>query len=107
VTAGIVDRNTSIAQKPDGGICGTETITVSFDGGGTLEIRAKFTGTPASAPGLYTLHETGWIENGTGAYSGAAGHVVVQGPFLFPDPKATPGAPVWISEIHGVIRGLS
>lgn len=100
------DRNTSINRKAEGGIYGTEVITFSFPDNGTLQVIAKFTGTPASTPGLYTLHETGRIANGTGAYSRASGHVVVQGPFLLPDPEIAPGAPAWIAEMHGVLRGI-
>ncbi|HEU5402161.1 MAG TPA: hypothetical protein VFU86_12440 [Terriglobales bacterium] len=79
---------------------------MSLPDGGSFEIRGKFAGTPASTPGLYTLHETGWIANGTGAYNEVSGHVVIEGPSLFPDPNATPGAPPWIATIHGVIEGL-
>jgi len=35
-----------------------------------------------------------------------SGRVVVQGPFLIPDPSATPGAPPWIAEIHGFVQGI-
>ena len=106
VKATIVDRNNSIARTPDGAISGTETITFSLPDGSSFDVRAKFTGIPASTPGLYRLDETGTIANGTGAYDRVSGQVVVQGPFLFPDPATTPGAPPWIAEIHGVIQGL-
>jgi len=106
VKASFVDRNSSISRTSDGGIAGAETITLSFSDGARFEIRAKFTGTPASSPGLYTLHETGWIASGTGAYERVSGHVVIEGPFLFPDPTITPGAPPWIATIHGVVNGL-
>jgi hypothetical protein len=52
------------------------------------------------------LHEVGVLANGTGAYSGVSGFVTVQGPFLFPDPTVTAGAPPWIAEIHGVVAGF-
>ncbi len=106
VKATFVDRNNSISRTPEGGIIGAETITLRFADGASFEVRAKFTGTPASTPGLYTLHETGWVANGTGAYKQVSGHVVIEGPFLFPDPNATPGAPPWIATIHGVVNGL-
>lgn len=107
VKATFVDRNNSISRTAEGGIIGDETITLSLPDGDSFEVRAKFTGTPASSPGLYTLHETGWLANGTGAYKRVSGHVVIEGPFLFPDPNATPGAPPWIATIHGVVNGLS
>lgn len=101
------DRNTSFGQRPNGAIYGTETISLRFaDGRGAFDIVARFEGTPASTPGLYMLHEIGAICNGTGAYSGVSGYVAVQGPFLFPDPSVTPGAPPWVAEIHGAISGL-
>lgn len=105
--ATFVDRNNSIVRNNDGAISGTETITLSFPDGGSFEVIAKFKGTPASTPGLYTLQETGTIANGTGAYDRVSGSVVVQGPFLLPDPAVTPGAPPWIAEIHGVLQGLN
>lgn len=104
--ATFVDRNTSLDRKPDGKICGTETITFCLVDG-TFEVCAKFTGIPQSTPQLYTLHETGWIANGTGAYQAFSGHVIVEGPFLLPDPSSTAGAPPWIAELHGVIRRRS
>lgn len=107
VKATFIDRNNSIIREKDGAICGTETITLLLPDGSTFEITAEFTGTPGATPGLYTLNESGSIANGTGAYRGASGHVVVQGPFLFPDPAATPGAPPWIAEIHGSVQGIS
>ena len=106
IKATFVDRNNSISRTPDGGIIGAETITLSLPDGGSFQIRAKFTGTPAATPGLYTLHETGWIAHGTGSYSEISGHVVIEGPFLFPDKNATPGPPPWIATIHGVVSGL-
>lgn len=105
VKATFIDRNKSIVRKKDGAICGTETITLSFPDGGTFDIAAEFTGTPGGTPGLYTLNESGSIANGTGTYRSASGHVVVQGPFLVPDPATTPGAPPWIAEIHGFLQG--
>jgi hypothetical protein len=105
--ATFADRNTSFSQRPNGAIYGTETISLRFaDGSGTLDIVARFEGIPGSTPGLYTLHEIGVIANGTGAYSEVTGYVTVQGPFLFPDPMVTAGAPPWIAEIHGAISGL-
>ena len=107
VGATFADRNTSFGQRPNGAIYGTETISLRFaDGSGTFDIVARFEGTPGSTPGLYKLHEIGAIANGTGAYTGVSGYVTVQGPFLFPDPTVTPGAPPWIAEIHGAISGL-
>jgi len=106
VKATFVDRNDSITRQADGGIRGTETITLLFPEGAAFNVCAKFTGTPASTPGLYELHETGLIANGTGAYAGASGEVEVHGPFLFPDPTVTAGAPPWIAEMHGVLQGL-
>jgi hypothetical protein len=107
VKATFVDRNDSITRQADGGISGTETITLLFPESGAFEVCAKFTGTPASTPGLYALHEAGLIANGTGVYAGVSGEVEVQGPFLFPDPTVTAGAPPWIAEMHGVLQGLS
>jgi hypothetical protein len=104
--ATFVDRNTSIARKPEGEIWGTETITLKTPAGDSFEVCGKFTGSPASTPGLYTLHETGTIANGTGAFDHISGQVVVQGPFMFPDPAVTTGAPPWIAEIHGLVRGI-
>lgn len=107
VVATFADRNTSFGQRPNGAIYGTETISLKFtDGSGTFDIVSRFEGIPGSTPGLYTLHEIGVIANGTGAYSGVSGYVTVQGPFLFPDPSVTAGAPPWIAEIHGAISGL-
>ena len=105
--ATFADRNTSFGQRPNGAIYGTETISLRFaDGSGTFDIVARFEGIPGATPGLYALHEIGVIANGTGAYSGVSGYVTVQGPFLFPDPALTAGAPPWIAEIHGAISGL-
>ena len=105
--ATVVDRNTSFDMKENGAISGTETWTVTMaDGSGTFQILAAFSGVPQTAPGLYTLHEAGNIANGTGKYATLTGHVAVHGPFLFPDPEVTPGAPPWISEVHGVVTGL-
>jgi hypothetical protein len=104
--ATFVDRNTSITRKSDGAIAGTETITLSFPDGTGFEVLGEFTGTPASTPGLYMLHEKGKIANGIGAYDHASGQIAIEGPFLLPDPATTPGAPPWVAEIHGVIEGL-
>jgi hypothetical protein len=105
--ASFADRNTSFGQRPNGAIYGTETISLKFtDGSGSFDIVARFEGVPGSTPGLYTLHEIGAISNGTGTYAGVSGYVTVQGPFLFPDPTITAGAPPWIAEIHGAISGL-
>jgi hypothetical protein len=105
--ATFADRNTSFQQRTNGAISGTETISLRFsDGSGTLDIVARFEGTPGATPGLYNLHEVGAIGNGTGDYSHASGYVTVQGPFLFPDPSITAGAPPWIGEIHGSIVGM-
>ena len=105
--ATFADRNTSFGQRPNGAIYGTETISLRFaDGSGTFDIVARFEGTPGSTPGVYALHEIGVIANGTAAYSGVSGYVTVQGPFLFPDPTVTAGAPPWIAEVHGAISGL-
>ena len=105
--ATFADRNTSFGQRPNGAIFGTETISLRFaNGSGTFDIVARFEGTPGSTPGLYALHEIGVIANGTAAYSGVSGYVTVQGPFLFPDPTVTAGAPPWIAENHGAISGL-
>jgi len=105
--ATFADRNTSFNQRKNGAIYGTETISLRFiDGSGTIDIFATFEGTPGATPGLYNLHEVGTMGNGTGQYSGASGYVTVQGPFLFPDPGITAGAPPWIAEIYGVIFGI-
>jgi hypothetical protein len=105
--ATFADRNTSFHQRANGAIYGTETISLSFaDASGTFDIVARFEGTPGATPGLFMLHEIGVIANGTGAYSGVSGYVTVQGPFLYPDPSVTAGAPPWIAEIHGAISGL-
>lgn len=107
VAATFVDRNTSFGQKNDGAIYGTETISLNFtDGSGTFEVLADFNGSPAATANLYNLSETGTIGNGTGKYAQASGHVTVHGPFLFPDPASTPGAPPWIAEIHGIVLGI-
>ena len=55
VAATFVDRNTSFGQKNNGAIYGTETISLSFTDGGTLEIFATFNGTPAATANLYNL----------------------------------------------------
>lgn len=105
--ATFADRNTSFQQRKNGAISGTETISLRLtDGSGTFDIVARFEGTPGATPGLYNLHEVGAIGNGTGDYSRASGYVTVQGPFLFPDPATTAGAPPWIGEIHGAIFGM-
>jgi hypothetical protein len=105
--ATFIDRNTSLGMRKNGAIDGTETITLEFsDGSGTFEILGQFSGTPGSTPSLYMLHETGTIANGTGRYRNLSGHVSLQGPFLFPNPEVTPGAPPWIAEIHGSTKGL-
>lgn len=57
----MVDRNTSLNRTADGGICGTEIITVTIAEKGSFDVLANFTGTPASTPGLYALNETGSI----------------------------------------------
>jgi hypothetical protein len=107
VAATFVDRNTSFGQKNNGAIYGTETISLNFtDGSGSFEILATFNGTPGATANLYNLSETGTIARGTGRYLWASGHVTVHGPFMFPDPTTTPGAPPWISEIHGVVLGM-
>jgi hypothetical protein len=104
--ASFADRNTSFGMTKNGAIYGTETISLRFlDGSGTFDVVARFDGIPNNTPNLYTLHEVGTIANGTGEYAGASGQFVVTGPFLFPDPTSTPGAPPWIAEIHGVISG--
>lgn len=107
VKATFVDRNTSIQRKSDGGIFGTETITLSFPDGTSFQVLGEFSGTPASTPGLYILHEEGNIANGTGTYNHVSGQLAIEGPFLLPDPNTTPGAPPWVAEIHGVIDGLN
>jgi hypothetical protein len=105
--ATFADRNTSFNQRKNGAIYGTETISLSFtDGSGTFDILARFEGTPGATPGLYMLHEIGAISNGTGTYAGVSGYVTVQGPFLFPDPAITEGAPPWIAELHGMVLGM-
>jgi hypothetical protein len=105
--ATFADRNTSFNQRKNGAIYGTETISLSFtDGSGTFDILATFEGTPGATPGLFDLHEIGTIANGTGEYSRVSGSVTVHGPFLFPDPSITQGAPLWISEVHGAILGF-
>ncbi len=101
-----VDRNSSLTRKPDGEISGTETISVSVSPTDGFEVCATFTGVPAATPGLYTLHESGSITNGTGVYRDLSGTVEVNGPFLLPDPNSTPGAPPWIAEIHGALAGV-
>ncbi len=106
VKARIVDRNTFLVRSADGAISGTETISLSFSDGASFQVLGTFTGTPAATPGLYTLHETGIIANGTGAYDHATGQVSIEGPFLLPDPSVTPGPPPWVAEIHGSIQGL-
>jgi hypothetical protein len=107
VKATFVDRNTSFGQRKNGAIYGTETISLTFtDSSSTFDVVARFDGIPDSTPGLYTLNEIGSIANGTGKYALASGHLTVHGPFLFPDPTTTPGAPLWIAEIHGIVFGL-
>ena len=107
VKATFVDRNTSFDMKDNGAIYGTETITLKFDdGSGTFEIQGTFTGIPQVTPNLYLLHEIGTMSNGTGKYQNLSGHVWVEGPFLLPDPTTTPGAPPWIAEIHGPVKGM-
>jgi|SRR5215472_2364129 len=105
--ATFADRNTSFNQRKNGAIYGTETISLHFDdGSGAFDILARFEGTPGATPSLYMLHEIGAISNGTGNYAGLSGYVTVQGPFLFPDPAITEGAPPWISELHGMVLGM-
>jgi hypothetical protein len=103
--AAIVDRNDSFERSPDGGVSGTETIRMSFPDG-TFDISGAFTAASGPTPGLWRFHETGWIGNGTGVYKDVSGHVVLYGPGLVPDPGMTPGAPLWISEMHGILEGL-
>ncbi|HEY5909015.1 MAG TPA: hypothetical protein VJA21_00270 [Verrucomicrobiae bacterium] len=101
LTATFVDKGWH-EFKPNGGMIGGETITLTFDGG-TLEILGRFESNLGSTPGLVYLHETGSLANGTGAFAGVSGHVTVQGPAVVPPAGA--GAPTWISEIHGVVLG--
>ncbi len=105
--ATIVDRNDSFTCLPDGGVSGTETIRMSFPDGSTFDISGTFTAASSPTPGLWRFHETGWIGNGTGTYKNVSGHVALYGLGLAPDPGLNAGAPPWISEMHGVLQGLS
>lgn len=105
LTADFVDRNTSFVQKKNG-ISGSEIISLEFtDGSGSFDIVGRFESNMTSAPGLGLLHETGSIANGTGNYVNVSGQVSIQGPAVVP-PSPEGGAPMWISEIHGVVLGL-
>jgi hypothetical protein len=105
--ASFVDRNTSYAEGKNGVAKGTETISVTLlDGSGTFELNARFMGIPGATPSLYNLSETSTFANGTGQYAGISGQLTTHGPYLYPNPAITPGAPLWIGEAHGVALGL-
>jgi len=98
-----VDRNTGYEPLPNGAARGTETMSVSLlDGSGTFDLFSRFVGTPTSVPGLYQLHETGKIANGTGQFSGAIGTVAIEGPYMNIDPVPDTPTP-FIGSMHGEI----
>jgi hypothetical protein len=101
--ATFIDRNNSADFKKHG-LSGTETISLEFlDGSGSFDIVGRFNVSQASTPGLFVLHETGYITNGKKNYANLSGRVTVQGPAVEPPPEG--GVPMWISEIHGVTVG--
>jgi len=107
VMASIVDRNTSYQEGKNGVARGTEVVTFTLlDGSGTFEANASFMGIPGATPSLYNLSETASLENGTGRFAGISGQIATHGPYLYPNPAKTPGAPPWIGETHGVVFGL-
>lgn len=92
--------------RPDGSLVGTETITVILDDG-SFKINGKFVGIPET-PWMLTLHETGTIVEGDGAYEGMTGWVFIKGPFMSPmdNPAMAEGfKPLWLAQLHGhVVR---
>ncbi len=86
-----------------GGWSGSELWSVTFEDGSTFELEATYNASAASAPGLFALHETGKIVNGTGRFQNASGELSIQGPFVAPKKCGLVGVPRWISEIHGSV----
>ncbi len=94
-----------------GGWSGNEHWVVTFYDPqvGGFELDAHYQASPSSAPGLFTLHETGSIVNGTGRFARASGQISIQGPFTVPlgaVPAPDERQLFWISEIHGSIQGM-
>jgi len=118
--ATIIDASTDFGVPPgqatkDGMWYGKELMTLSFvDGSGSFEFASKYYATPAGAPGLYTLHETSTIGNGTGDYVGISGTASIEGPFvgasiaveynIFVDENAPL---LWIASVRGQVSGLA
>ncbi len=106
LSANIIDRTvTRSAMNPSGTWSGAELWIVSFADGSTFQFESSYQVSAGSAPGMYFLHETGSIINGTGRFQNASGELTVQGPFVLP-PGWGPGDPKWISQIHGNILGF-
>ncbi len=106
LSATIIDRAVAGGRSHvnnGGGWSGTELWSVTFQDGSTFEVEATYNASPSSAPGLYTLHETGKLVNGTGRFQNASGELSIQGPFVAPKKAGIAGVPRWISEIHGSI----
>ncbi len=105
LSATIIDRGIEGKRNHmnnGGGWCGTELWSVTLEDGSTFQLEATYNASATSASGLFTLHETGKIVNGTGRFQNASGELTVQGPFMLP--KAwNPGDPRWMSEIHGSV----
>ncbi len=89
-----------------GGWSGTELWSVTLADGSTFQVEATYNASPTSAPGLFTLHETGKLVNGTGRFENASGELTIQGPFVAPKKCGLMGVPRWISEIHGSVVGV-
>jgi hypothetical protein len=104
-TAGFFDHGTGAhrTNAASGVFGGKETNTITFSPGNTFDIEASYNAPPTGTPGLFVLHETGKITNGSGDFDGVSGHVAVDGPFTFPPDGADPQ---WIGEMHGSICGL-
>ncbi len=109
LSATIIDRAVEGPRSHSneaGGWSGTELWSVTLQDGSTFELEATYNASPTSAPGLFTLHETGKIVNGTGRFQNASGELTIQGPFVAPRKCGLAGVPRWISEIHGSVVGV-
>ncbi len=107
LSATVIDRGVDGKRGHEnmgGGWSGTELWSVTLEDGSTFQLEATYNASPSSAPGLFTLHETGKIVNGTGRFQDASGHLTIQGPFILPE-GWNPGDPRWMSEIHGSVVG--
>ncbi len=108
LSATIIDRGIEGKRSHEnkgGGWSGTELWSVTLEDGSTFQLQATYNASASSAPGLFTLHETGKIVKGTGRFQNASGELTIQGPFTLPK-VWNAGDPRWISEIHGSLVGV-